>query len=242
MTQNHHEQIDWKAYYNVEHEVHRFVPETDPTEPYRLAFVRSLLPHAALESVLDAGCGDGYQCSVIAPQTRRVVGLDVALPRLQYARTHHAAPNIAYAAGELTRLPFKPRSFDLVTLVEVLEHLPDPVPVLRSLASLSRRYVLVTVPYKQKPQIILCPHCLKTFPIDGHLRMFDEPSFRATLQEAGLRIVKLDKYFHPSPWESAAATRFLTRTGKRFIRKLLQDLSLITKDNAVFIGALCETP
>jgi len=240
MTPSPDSPINWKTYYNREHEIHRFVPEADPTESYRLAFVQSLMPRAPLDSILDAGCGDGHQCSILAGQSRRVVGCDTAFPRLQYAHTHYARANLAYAAAELAHLPFKPHSFDLVTLVEVLEHMPEPVPVLRNLAAVSRRYLLVTVPYRQPPQIILCPHCLKPFPVDGHLVMYDEPSFRGTLEKAGLRIVKIDKFFPPGPWENAPPIRFLPRAGKRFIRALLQQLSLITKDNAVFIGALCE--
>ncbi len=230
--------IDWKTYYNREHEVYRFVPEHDRAEAWRLEFVQSLLPSAQLTRVLDAGCGDGYQCQHLARRYPHVVGADIAVPRLQFARQR--SPSIPFLAMEIMRPPFRPKVFDLVTLVEVLEHMPDPPAVLRNVATLSRRYVLVTVPYKQRPQTALCPHCLRTFPLDGHLHEFDEPRLRAVLDQAGLRVVKLGKFVPPAAWESTAAIRWLPRTAREAIRRCLQAAGLVARDNAQFIGALCE--
>jgi 2-polyprenyl-3-methyl-5-hydroxy-6-metoxy-1,4-benzoquinol methylase len=237
-----HQPIDWKSYYNREHEIWRFVPEFDPTEEHRLAFVRSLFPPGPLSSILDAGCGDGHQCNTFAAKASRVVGVDVALPRLQFAKEHRAASHIHFASCDLMNLPFKPRTFDLVTLVEVLEHMPNPLAILKNLSALTRGYLLVTVPYKQKPLIVMCPHCLKNFPVDGHLQIFDEQSLQAVLREAGLHILKIKQYFHPSPWERVPPICLLPPAGKRFVRRLLQSSSLITRNNATFIGALCEVP
>ena len=238
MTKQSQTSIDWKTYYSCEHEVHRFLPDLDPNERYRAFLVESLMPRERLDSMLDAGCGDGSQCEYFSARFRRVVGCDISLSRVQFAQQH--SPNAKFLSAALPDLPFRPRSFDIVTLCEVLEHMEEPVVVLRQLATVSRRYLLVTVPYKQPPQIILCPHCLKPFPIDGHLHIFDERKLRDTLERAGLRIVKVERYFSPSPWESALPIRLLRPAGKRFVRHLLQRLSLITADNAVFIGALCE--
>jgi SAM-dependent methyltransferase len=240
MTNTESEPISWRSYYNREPEIHRFVPEVDPTESFRLSFVQSLLPGEPLDSILDAGCGDGYQCASFASRARVVIGVDVSFPRVQYARGHHNAANVVFVNGELVHPPFKPHSFDLVTLVEVLEHMPNPSIILQTLASLSRRYLLITVPYKETPLVVLCPHCLKQFPVDGHLHRFDEPSFRTTLEQAGLRILKIDKFANPSPWENVFPIRYFSRGGKTFIRTMLQNLSLVSKDNALFIGALCE--
>ena len=220
--------IDWKNYYNREHEIYRFTPQHDPAENWRVAFVTALLPASQLDRVLDAGCGDGHLCGVLATRARRVTGCDIAFPRLQLARQ-----SVPVSMAELTRPPYRTGVFDLVTLVEVLEHLPEPVPVLRALAGLSRRHLLVTVPYKQRLQIALCPHCLKSFPLDGHLTEFDEPALRAMLAEAGLRVVKLDKFFPPAAWEQSAAIRWWPRAGREALRRLLQACGLVAKDNAL---------
>ena len=233
-------QINWTGYYNREHEVCRFVPEHDPAEGWRVAFVKSLLPAATLGRVLDAGCGDGYQCQYLASRYSHVVGCDIAIPRLQFARQR--SPSIPFLASELMHPPFRPKSFDLVTLVEVLEHMPDPLVILRNLSALSRQYLLVTVPHKERPQIALCPHCLKSFPLDGHLHEFDESKLRATLAEAGLRVVKLGKFSPPAAWETTAAIRWLPRGGRELLRRTLRRGGLISRDTAIFVGALCEVP
>ena len=231
--------IDWRTYYNREHEIHRFLPEVDPTERYRALLVDSLMPTEKLETMLDAGCGDGFQCKHFSGKFRRVVGCDISLARAQFAQKQ--LPSAGFLCSDLMHLPFHPRSFDIVTLCEVLEHMEEPVDILRQLVPLSRRYVLVTVPYRQKPQIILCPHCSRPFPIDGHLQMFDDASFRSTLEQAGLRVVKVEKFYMPSPWEALAPVRWLSYRGKLRLRRFLMRLSVLV-DNAMFIGALCEVP
>lgn len=72
------------------------------------------------------------------------------------------------------------------------------------------------------------------------LQMFDEQSLRATLQQAGLSVLKVERCFYPSTWERAFPIRLLSPVGRQWLRHLLQRLSLAPKDNAVFIGALCE--
>jgi hypothetical protein len=123
-----------------------------------------------------------------------------------------------------------------------MEHLPEPLPVLHELMRLTGRYLVMTVPYKQTPQKALCPHCLETFPLDGHLHRFDEVSFRAVLESAGFRIIRLDRFFPPTAWETSAVIRWWPRPAREGLRKLLQKMRLVTADNAIFIGALCEVP
>jgi ubiquinone/menaquinone biosynthesis C-methylase UbiE len=237
MTQTSRPTIDWQSYYNREHEVHRFLPELDPAERYRTALVESLLPREPLNSLLDAGCGDGFQCQRFSGRFQHVVGCDISLARAQFAQQH--SPGAKFLSASLSSLPFRSHTFDVITLCEVLEHMEEPVTVLRELARVSRRYVLITVPYKQKPQIILCPHCSKPFPIDGHLHMFVDATFQTTLEQAGLRVVRIEKFYAQSPWESLVPIRWLSPRGKKVLRQFLIRLSVLI-DNAQFIGALCE--
>jgi SAM-dependent methyltransferase len=230
--------LDWTAYYQREHQIQRFTPAHDPAESLRADFVRSLWPAQPVASVLDAGCGDGYQCSLWAREIPRVVGCDLSPARVAFARQLGSAAR--FTAGELHRLPFRDRTFDLVILCEVLEHMEDPVATLRAVAAKSRRSFLVTVPYKQVAPVVMCPHCLKTFPVDGHLQTFDRASFVTALTGAGLRPVRVELCHQPSPWERAVPFRWLPAGGRRLLRRGLQAAKLISPDNARFIGALCE--
>lgn len=67
--------------------------------------------------VLDLGCGNGSYTAELARRAASVCGVDVQLPHLKAFR--HPIPRVQ-GAGE--NLPFAPESFDLITMIEVLEH------------------------------------------------------------------------------------------------------------------------
>ena len=56
------------------------------------------------------------------------------------------APNLTYIAQRAERLPFTDGEFDLVTAIEVLEHVPDPAHTVAEMARCAQGHVLVSVP------------------------------------------------------------------------------------------------
>lgn len=104
--------------------------------PVRLGFLREAIDrHWASESrgvrplagrtALDVGCGAGLLCEPLARLGAQVTGVDAAAENVEAARGHAqgAGLEIAYHAGELASLPNK--RFDLVTAMEVVEHVAD---------------------------------------------------------------------------------------------------------------------
>jgi GT2 family glycosyltransferase/2-polyprenyl-3-methyl-5-hydroxy-6-metoxy-1,4-benzoquinol methylase/glycosyltransferase involved in cell wall biosynthesis len=74
------------------------------------------------KTVLDAGCGVGYGANLLADEADRVIAIDTSLPALEYARSYYAAPNLEFRPGDVQNLPFPDSSVDVVTCLEVLEH------------------------------------------------------------------------------------------------------------------------
>ncbi|MEY4269956.1 MAG: 2-polyprenyl-6-hydroxyphenol methylase, partial [Pseudomonadota bacterium] len=78
------------------------------------------------KAALDVGCGAGLLSEPLARLGAAVTGIDAAPENIAAARDHAAGQglSIAYHAGELAALP--PARFDLVTSMEVVEHVADP--------------------------------------------------------------------------------------------------------------------
>ncbi len=87
---------------------------------------RTLVARARLqpgERVLDLACGTGDLAFAAAAQGGRVVGLDLTHRMLQLAARKSAAARLV--TGDMTHLPFGPRSFDVVTTGYGLRNVPD---------------------------------------------------------------------------------------------------------------------
>jgi SAM-dependent methyltransferase len=105
--------------------------------------LRSVLAELNPDSMLDAGCGEGELL-------RRGVlpgGLDPVCLDLRRASLAEVAAARRVCASVLA-LPFGDRMFDVVTGLEVLEHLDDPGTAVREMARVARRAVVVSVPFE----------------------------------------------------------------------------------------------
>jgi 2-polyprenyl-6-hydroxyphenyl methylase/3-demethylubiquinone-9 3-methyltransferase len=106
--------------------------------PARLAFVaeRVALRDAA---VLDVGCGGGLLAEGLASRGARVTAIDLAPGMIEVARLHALQSGLAIdyrAASAESLLEESPAGFNLVTCMEMLEHVPDPAATLGVLGGL----------------------------------------------------------------------------------------------------------
>lgn len=104
----------------------------------------AMLP--SVDSILDAGCGEGYAASRILAQhpQAKIVGVDLSFEAVQQVAA--VSPETPACVADVTRLPVGANSFDMVISLEVLEHLPDPAAAIHAYRAVSRRYVFVSVP------------------------------------------------------------------------------------------------
>jgi ubiquinone/menaquinone biosynthesis C-methylase UbiE len=95
--------------------------------------------------------------------------------RVADARSRFPELQVQVAYAENLDLP--DRRFDVVTCLEVLEHIPDWLSVFHSLFRFADKQVLVTVPNREVIEHMACIHCGKLTPRYGHLRSYTEESF-----------------------------------------------------------------
>ncbi len=107
--------------------------------PLRLEWINGLCPLAGLQ-VLDVGCGGGILSDSMARVGARVTGIDLASKALRVAQLHALeaqTPSVEYIEISAEALAAeRPAGFDVVTCMEMLEHVPDPASVVRACASL----------------------------------------------------------------------------------------------------------
>ncbi len=106
--------------------------------PLRLDFIDSRVRLAG-KRVLDVGCGGGILSEAMAVRGAKVVGIDLGHAPLSVAQLHllESGVSVDYrnvAAEEIAST--EPESFDVVTCMEVLEHIPDPASTIAACAAL----------------------------------------------------------------------------------------------------------
>jgi 2-polyprenyl-6-hydroxyphenyl methylase / 3-demethylubiquinone-9 3-methyltransferase len=106
--------------------------------PLRLDFIDRLSGLGGKE-VLDVGCGGGILSEAMALRGARVTGIDMGEKPLKVAQLHQleSGAQVQYlhvSAEDLAAS--RPASFDVVTCMELLEHVPDPASTIRACARL----------------------------------------------------------------------------------------------------------
>lgn len=109
--------------------------------PLRLHWIEQHAQGLKGKRILDVACGGGILAEAMAQQQAEVVGIDLAEKPLEVARLHALESGVVVdyrviSAEQLALL--EPESFDVVTCMEMLEHVPDPAAIVQACANLVR--------------------------------------------------------------------------------------------------------
>jgi SAM-dependent methyltransferase len=176
-----------------------------------LEFAQGFIPPQGV--VLDYGCGRGDLMDALLASGRRCMGCDSSPDSLRTV-TERFAGNPAFLGTFQTPNPKLPQRPDVVTLVEVIEHLPPSAsrPFLTEIGSLldPGGYIVITCPNQENLQDseVLCPECGCCFHAVQHLQSLSPADVAALAESAGFRQV------------FAGATRF-RKKGESGLRRAL---------------------
>jgi SAM-dependent methyltransferase len=141
--------------------------------------------------VLDVGCGNGGALTrFLGTGGDRVLGIDTHGPSIEYASRNFGTTSLEFRQQAAESLLIEGRSFDAILFADVLEHLPEPAPVLEAGARLlrPRGRVLVSVPNGYGPFEI--ESWLSRLPLLG----------RASLWAIDHLVALLNRFVFPGAW------------------------------------------
>jgi len=144
--------------------------------PVRLEYIRQQTPLEGRQ-VLDVGCGGGLLCEAMAAEGAKVTGIDLAPATLESARLHllESGHQVDYRLMSAeAQANEQPGHYDVVTCLEMLEHVPDPESVIRSCVTLLKpggRLILSTLNRTPKAMLLgifAAEHLLRLLPKGTH--------------------------------------------------------------------------
>ncbi|MFN8470240.1 MAG: class I SAM-dependent methyltransferase [Caldilineaceae bacterium] len=156
-----------------------------PRIQWALGVIHSLQP----ANLLDVGSGRGKFLWPLldAFPTLPVTAVDADARRARDLEAVHLGgiERLTVRQADAGRLPFGDESFDVVTLLEVLEHIPHPEPALAEAARVARRALLISAPSRPDTN-------------PEHLHLFTEGQLRTMLAACGITQVKVAQV--PGHW------------------------------------------
>lgn len=176
------------AFYNSAWEQWSDMIKYSPAPRIRREKIIRWLSMLAPKSLLDVGCGNGeflMETHRSVPGIEKLTGADISPSVIQSNRIRF--PDFTFYEFDLNQETL-PRQFDAVVCMEVIEHCTDYQEVISRLAKMTNRWLLITVP------------CGPLFEIDrrvGHVKHFNTEEIRHALSNAGLRVVKLQRWGFP---------------------------------------------
>lgn len=169
--------------------------------PLRVGFIDRYADLAG-KKVLDVGCGGGILSEAMAHRGAEVSGIDMGEAPLKVAKLHGLESGVKVSYSRITAEEFaaeNPESFDVVTCMEMLEHVPDPASVVQAVADLVKpggKVFFSTINRNPKAYlfaILGAERLLKLVPQGTHdFKKFIQPAELASfMRAAGLEIDKL---------------------------------------------------
>ena len=164
-------------------------PNKDPTTPERIKILKKEIKKG--KKVLDVGCADGLITNQIS-NGNQVYGIDISENAIKAAKKKYKKINFKVCEAE-KKYPFKKEEFDVVFSGDVIEHVPEPVKMIKEINRVLKKNgkIIITTPYHgfwKNLAIILFRFDNHFDPEGPHLRFFTMNSMRKILKKNGFKV------------------------------------------------------
>lgn len=160
----------------------------------------SLAKTLKAESILDAGCGEGFTMDKLIQNQmgKRVEGVEYSKEAIALGKK--LFPHLTIRQGSVYNLPYKDNSFDLIICTEVLEHLEEPAKAIKEMLRVSKKYLIISVP--NEPFFMLSnflrgKNLLRLGNDVGHINHWNPLSLKRYLTQNKVKVKKIKL---PFPW------------------------------------------
>jgi hypothetical protein len=155
--------------------------------------------------ILDAGAGEGDAHRFLSPAIREKGVTALEIDASYFPRMRRIAPNVTPVQGNLYDLPFKDAAFDTVMCLEVLEHLTSPEAAFRELLRVSRRGVVLSVPWEpvwRLGNLVAARYVWALGNTPGHIQHWTRRGFVSWVE----RFAQIAEVRRPTPWTMVLAS------------------------------------
>lgn len=150
--------------------------------------IKDIMRPLTFETVLDVGCGQGSLLTELSAEFPHIKphGCDISPIAVELAR--RKIPNGQFWVLDITREQLA-QKFDLVVCSEVLEHIPDDVAVLKNLADMTGKYLLLSAPQGR----------MRRFEAEevGHVRNYAPSELLQKTEQSGFKALKVLEWGFP---------------------------------------------
>jgi len=157
-----------------------------------------LLKDLDYKTILDIGCAEGFVTNEISGiKECDITGIDLSARDISEAKKQY--PYLRFIEGDIYKLPFNSKSFDMVIALEVLEHLENPEIALEEIQRVAKKWILFSVPIEPLWRIlnILRGKYMKRMGnTPGHLNHWLPGDFTRFIKYYFV----VDKYIKSFPW------------------------------------------
>ena len=163
----------------------------DPANKLRIKFTSDYIP-SDVTSLADIGCGNGIFVNYLKVNKSNldILAVDRSIAALKFVQTNKIH-------GDINDIPLNDMSYDCISCLEVIEHLPVAVykGALKELARISKKYLIISVPYNEnlEAEHTQCPSCKAIFNKDLHMRSYNDNMIINLMNEFGFKCEKTQK-------------------------------------------------
>lgn len=149
-------------------------------------------------NVLDVACGIGLDYMEYKKRNIDIDYTGIDITETFVKNLSEQFPEATFVHGTANDLPFEDGSFEIVTSRHLLEHTPDPEPILREMARVSKRYV-VNGWFRLTPnETVISLKNRKGGQF--YQNDYNRDEMKALVNNIGLNIIRVDRYKHNENW------------------------------------------